>query len=125
MPTSSAVPNACINEMVLDRPGGGRGLLRVQLAMLLVSWCHWCPGWKLEAVLEKTFTLLACSVMLSDWFGMALVESVLVAAVAPVKAVAVAEATATDDAGGRMQGGRLRMLLLPVLFVLLLCGWRP
>ena len=125
MPTASAVPKACTNEMVFDRPGGGRGLLRVQLAMLLLSWCHWCPGWKLDAVLEKTFTLLACSVRFNDWCGMALVDSVLLAAVVPVMAVATAEATTTDDASDRLQGGRLRMLLLPALFVLLLCGWRP
>ena len=118
MTASSAVPSASISDIVLLRPGTGRCLPKVQLAMLLVSWCHWCPGWKLDAVLEKTFTLLACSVRFNDWCGMALVDSVLLAAVAPVKAVAIAEATATDDASGRMQGGRLRMLLLPVLFVL-------
>ena len=115
---TAVVPSASTNDIVLHRSGGGRCLFSVQLAMLLASWCHWCPGWKLDAVLEKTFTLLACSVRFNDWCGMALVDSVLLAAVAPVKAVAIAEATATDDASGRMQGGRLRMLLLPVLFVL-------
>ena len=118
MPTSSAAPSACIDEMAFVRPGGGRGLLRVQLAMLLLSWCHWWPGWKLDAVLEKTFVLMACTVAFSDWCGMAMVDAKLLAAIVPVVAVAAADATTNDEASERLQGGRLRLLLLPVLFML-------
>ena len=114
----SVVPSATANDIALHRPGGGRCLLSVQLAILLVSWCHWCPGWKLEAVLEKALMLLACSLRFGAWCGVALADFVLPAAVAAVRVDTIAEATATDDASGRMQCGRLRMLLLPVLFVL-------
>ena len=115
---STVVPSASTNDIALHRPGGGRCLLNVQLAILLVSWCHWCPGWKLDAELEKTLLLLVCSLRIGAWCGVALAVVVLPAAVAAVRVAAIAEATATDDASGRMQCGRLRVLLTPVLFVL-------
>ena len=90
----------------------------MQLAMLLLSWCHWWPGWKLDALLEKWFVVMACTVAFNDWCGMALVDSILLAAIVPVTAVATAEATTIDEASERLQGGRLGLLLLLVLFML-------
>ena len=103
MPMSPVAPSACINEIVFVRPGGGRGMLRVQLAMLLLSWCHWWPGWKLDAVVEKTFMFLAGAVGFNDWCIMVLMDPVLLAAAVPVRVVAMAEATTTDDASDKLQ----------------------
>ena len=105
----SVVPSASTNDIVLYRPGGGRCLLSVQLAILLVSWCQWCPGWKVDAEPENLLLLLACSVRVGVWCGVALVVVMLPAAVAAVRVAAIAEATATVDASGRMQCGRFML----------------